>query len=673
MHTPTIFEDFLLILLVAVPAAMICLRLRLPHIVGFIFAGIAIGPYGLGLIRELAGIEILSEIGVMLLLFTIGLEFSLTRLREMKRLVLLGGALQVGLTTAVTATIFKAFGIDIGKAVFFGFLAALSSTAIVLKMWIERNEIESPHGRAGVAILLFQDIAVVFMLLAIPFLSGVGSASLLASAQKLIFAVLALGLAVAASYFFLPKLLYYIVKLRSPELFLLVIVLFLVGMSWLTSFFGLSFALGGFIAGVVLAETEYNHQVFAEVMPFRDVFNGLFFVSIGLLVSVSAFFSNAGSVLALILAIVVFKALIIWLVIRFLGLAQRIAVIAGLGMAQIGEFSFVLARAGQSSGLINETEYQVFLSASIGTMLLSPFLISAAPAIGFRLQSFLRDGAFGDIGNVEDESIHLTSSGGLSQHVIIVGYGLNGRNLARVLRVVGIPYVVLDLNADIVRRAKNNGEKINFADATRREVLLHAGIRDAWVLVLAMSDAAAARRTVKQARQLNPELHIIVRTRYVAEITELLDLGANEVIPEEFETSIEIFSRVLLRFGVSRSIIESQVERIRRQGYEMLRMTAPMVSKTLLEISPTIASTETLRIGNESPALGKALGELDLRGKTGATVIAIIRDGKTEVSPGAETRICEGDTLVILGSADDIERASELLLPTERGSDGFNP
>jgi CPA2 family monovalent cation:H+ antiporter-2 len=633
--------------------------------------GIAIGPSGFGLIKEISAIEVLAEIGVMLLLFTIGLEFSLKRLAEMKRLVLIGGGLQIIVTITATAAIAVTFGRPMTQAVFFGFLVALSSTAIVLKSYVERNEVDSPHGRAGIAILLFQDISIVFMLLAVPLLGGEDIVSFTSIVIDLGTSLLALGALVLAAWFLLPKFLKQVVHLRSPEAFLLTVVLLCLGMSWVTSHFGLSLALGAFIAGMVLADSDYSHQVTSEVLPFRDVFNSVFFVSIGMLLSLPALVGNIAWIVVLVVVLILGKAIIIWAIVRLLGYPQRIATITGLGLAQVGEFSFVLAKAGQGANLLPETDYQSFLAASIISMIATPFLISAAPRIGFFVQSIFKDGSAADVENTE-EDIHLTSSGGLQQHVIMVGYGLNGKNLSRVLRAVGIPYMILELNADVVRRAKAKGEKINFGDATRREVLLHAGVEQAWSMVLAMSDPAAARRTVDLARRLNEKLHIIVRTRYVNEITELLQLGANEVIPEEFETSIEIFARVLHRYGTPRNVIEQQIAKIREQGYEMLRTAS---SPAMPISSPTLdldgASTETIIIDAASPAVGRNLGELDLRGQSGATVIAVIRDGNTKISPGANYELREGDAMVLLGSAKKIARAIAIIQP-DTSVGGFN-
>jgi monovalent cation:H+ antiporter-2, CPA2 family len=673
MHTPVLFEDLLIILLVSVPVAFACLRLKLPLLVGLMLTGIVIGPYGLGLIKELEAIEILAEIGVMLLLFTIGLEFSLKRLSEMKRLVLVGGGLQVLLTVAATAAVAVLFGRALNQAVFFGFLVALSSTAIVLKSYTERGETDAPHGRAGVGILLFQDISIVLMMLFVPILGGRDAATFGAIVKTLGGSLLALFVIVAASALLVPFVLKQISRLRSPEIFLLTLVLLFLGISFVTSQFGLSLALGAFIAGMVLSETEYNHQIAAEFLPFRDVFNSIFFVSIGLLLSVAALLENVSTVALWVLLLVVGKFLIVWAVIQILGSPQRVAAMTALGLAQIGEFSFVLAKAGKSVDLLPETDYQSFLAASIISMIATPFMIAAAPRFGDFMQSVFRDKSDQEELEPAGEDIHVTSSGGLTNHVIIVGYGLNGRNLARVLRAVLVPYTILDINAETVRRAREKGEKINFGDATRREVLHHAHIKDANALVLAMSDSQAARRTVRQAREMNPNLYIIVRTRYTTEITELLRLGANEVIPEEFETSIEIFARVLQAYGVDRATIENQIAAVRRQGYEMLRSPSlSPINLGNLNAALQSATTETVKLEKNSPVIGKTLAELDLRGRTGATLIAVVRGAETKINPGANYRLQEEDLLVLLGTAEKIERALKVLQPeTERA--GFNP
>lgn len=660
LHTPPLLTDLVILLSVSLPVAFLCLRLRLPMLVGFMLTGILIGPSAFALISEKKAIEFLAEIGVMFLLFSIGIEFSLRRLMEMRRLVFIGGGLQVGLTILATLGISYLFGRPFGQSVFFGFLVALSSTAIVIKSYVDRNEVDSPHGKTSIGILLFQDICVVPMMLLIPILGrGEGETSEVLSGLGV--SLIALVVILGVTYFFVPKIFAVIGKLRSPEMFILTTVFLFLGISFATSQFGLSLALGAFIAGAVIAESDYSNQVVADILPFRDVFNSIFFVSIGLLLSVGVLIANFGTVLALVVALIVLKLSIVWVVARLLGFPQRIAAMSALGLAQVGEFSFILAKAGQGNGLLVDSEYQIFLGASIISMIATPFMISFAPRFGTLIQGIVKDRSDVTVTGSADE-IHVTSNGGLNNHVIIVGYGLNGRNLARVMKAVSLPYTILELDMEAVRRAKADSETINFGDSTRVEVLKHAGVERAYALVIATSDPFGARMTVSQARKINPNLHIIVRTRYTSEINELLELGANEVIPEEFETSIEIFSRVLQRYGIGRHVIEGEIEKIRRQGYEMLRSTSlPQARIAKLNKALKSAETEAICVPPDSPIAGRTLGELRLRTVTGTTVIAITRGTQTEINPDIDFVIQPEDLLLLVGTAENLERAIALI------------
>ena len=654
-HSFPLLQDLLILLAASVPIAFIFHRLRLPTIAGFMITGVLIGPYGLRLLQNVEAIELMAEIGVALLLFTIGLEFSLRRLLEMKRLVLLGGTLQVLLSILVVAGIAYALGRSISQAIFFGFLYALSSTAIVLKTYIDRAEVDAPHGRAAVGILLFQDLSIVPMMLLIPILSGRNAGSTSQIVITFATAIIAIAVIYLATRRVIPYMLHHIVRLRSPEVFITSVVLICFGTSFLIAQFGLSLALGAFIAGMVLSESEYNHQIIADILPFRDVFNSLFFISIGMLLSLGALASDIFAVILLVAALIAVKALIVLAVVRMLGYSLRIATMTAIGLSQIGEFSFILAKTGVQEGLLPELDYQRFLAASIISMIATPFLIKAAPRIGYAVQSL-----FGSSALEPTVASYQPEDGEMNEHVIIVGYGFNGRNLAKVLRRTKVPYLVLELNADAVRSARAEGERVIYGDATRREVLHHVGIDNARVLVLAISDPAATRHTVSVGREVNPEIHIIVRTRYMSEITDLRELGADEVIPEEFETSIEIFSRVLTKLGIPRHIIQSQVAAIRGEGYEMLRLpTLPMVE--LIDIKEALgsAATETFIMPSDSPAAGKTIGQLKLRTKTGVSVIAVIHDGHTEINPGPETMIDVDDVLVLLGTTDKIHQAIE--------------
>ena len=656
---PPLLRDLLLLLLASVPIVFIFRRLRLPSIVGFMITGVLIGPHGFALIRDVHAIEVLAEIGVALLLFTIGLEFSLRRLLDMKRLVLLGGGLQVTATVLAVMAIAYLLGRPFNQAIFFGFLFALSSTAIVLKSYIDSAEIDAPHGRAGVGVLLFQDLSIVPMMLMVPILSGAGGVSVGKISITLGIALATIAAIIFTARTLVPGLLYQIVRLRSPELFIISVVLLSLGTSWLTSQVGLSLALGAFIAGLVLSESDYSHQIVADILPFRDVFNSIFFMSIGMLLSVTALYADVFTVLAWVGALTIGKALIVFGVVRLLGYSLRISTMTALGLAQIGEFSFILAKTGMEQNILGESDYQRFLAASILSMITTPFLIKIAPRIGYALQSLFSPDSL-----LERSVVGFDPAGtDLRDHVIIIGYGLNGRNLAKVLRRTGIPYVVLELNAEAVREGRQQGEPIVYGDATRKEVLNHVHLGQARVLVLAISDPAASRHTVSLARQLNPEIHIIARTRYMTEISDLQMLGANEVIPEEFETGIEIFSRVLRKLGIGRHAIQHQVEEIRSEGYEMLRTPSlPVIDLGKIAEALSAASTESVQVEPGAPAAGKSISELRWRTVTGVSIIAIIKDGNSDINPGPDTVINEGDMVVLIGVPEKVDQAIEKYL-----------
>lgn len=633
--------------------------------------GILIGPSALGLIDDAHAIEFLAEIGVALLLFTIGLEFSLKSLMEMKRLVLGAGGGQVVITTLLVLGLMKLTGRPTGQDLFYGFLLALSSTAIVLKSYADRLEIDTVHGRAGIGILLFQDLCIVPMMLLIPILSGQQGATPASIALTLGKAAAVIVGIIFSARMMVPFLLYRVVQLRSSEVFIIFVVLVSLGTAWLTSHFGLSMALGAFLAGLVLSESEYSHQIVSDILPFRDVFNSIFFISIGMLLSLSVLTHNLATVLAWLVGIIIIKMLIVAIVIRLLGYSMRVAITVGIGLAQVGEFSFILAKLGNDQGLIDKTDYQIFLAASILSMIATPFLIKAAPAIGQWVQARFDP----ERGFKEDQSAAPPAK--LSNHVIVVGYGMNGRNLSKVLHRVGITYIVLELNPETVRRYRAEGVPIHFGDAGRQQVLQHFDVSRAAIMVLAISDPLTTRRAVALARELNPDLHIIVRTRYMSEVPGLFDLGASEVIPEEFETGIEIFSRVLKQYGISRNLIEHEVLEIRKEGYEMLRSTSlPMVESQRLSEAFATSAADTVYIPQNSPSVGKSLRDLDLRRQTGVTVTAIVRDGNMDINPEPDLTIDPEDILVLIGNNECVEKAIDYVTtgtlnprPRRNGSD----
>lgn len=649
-----------LVMIFGVSASMIFLlhKVRIPSIVGFLIAGLLLGPHGFRLVRDIHEVELLAEVGIILLLFTVGLEISLKNLKRIRSALLGGGLSQVLLTILATALITYPFLQKWTLSLFIGFLIALSSTAIVMKMLFDRGETDSPHGRLSIGILIFQDLCVVPMMLLIPILSG-AKGSPVELLWMVLKSILILFMVIFGARWLVPNILHQIVHTRNRELFVITLILLCLGTALFTSWSGLSLALGAFLAGLIISESEYAYQAISEILPLKDSFNGLFFISIGMLMDLSFLFKHTEVILIGVFGILLLKTLTGFFSLHLIGHPLRISLQSGIHLAQVGEFSFVLAMAGKSAGLISEGNYQFFLSASVITMLLTPFLLQASPSLSTwmstkkllqRLERMRK--------RAEKESFHLARE----DHVMIIGFGLNGRNLAEVLRETSIPYVVLELNNDTVREMRRRGEPIFFGDGTRLEVLHKLGLSTARMLVIVISDPASTRRIVQLARKENPRIYIIVRTRYTTEIEDLLRLGANEVIPEEFETSIVIFAKVLHRYQVPRNLIYEQIERIRSRSYEALRKVE-LPSKGLPEKCDimTDIETEAYLLKERTPAVGHSIRDLKIRSKTGATVIAVRRDGEIVSSPDPDFVFKQGDIIYLIGEREKVLRAIDLL------------
>ncbi|MFM8551101.1 MAG: cation:proton antiporter [Nitrospiraceae bacterium] len=665
MTDPTVLSELLLIFSVSILVVFAFHQFRLPSIAGFLVAGALIGPYGLNLVSDLQQVNVLAEIGIVLLLFTIGMEFSAAHLKAARRLLLVGGPLQVvGVLLAGTLAGIVA-GVPALRALFWGCLFSLSSTAIVLKALAERGESDSLHGRATIGILIFQDLAMVPMMLLVPVLASGSQMDIGDVLGGVAQSAVLVGAIVAAAWFVVPWFLERIVRSRNRELFLLTIIVLCLGIAWLTSRAGLSLALGAFLAGLVISESEYSHQALAEILPFRDSFNSLFFISVGMLIDVRVLVEYPGLVLALVAAVLVGKFVTGAGPVLAMGYPPRVALLTGVALAQVGEFSFILAQAGQQVGLLAREQYEVFLAVSVLTMIVTPFLIQLAPKMARRAEAVQRlrhwfpERTTARVTQAESRSLRI------KDHVIIVGYGLNGRNLARVLQQTEIPYVVLDLDGETVRRESKDGVPIYYGDGANPGVLRHMRIEQARVLVLAISDPFTARRAVQIAKGLNPAVHVLVRTRYLRELEDLHELGADEVVPEEFETSIETFALVLRTYKLPQEFILQKAEQVRREGYALLRRKAlPELAHHLRAGTLTDAEVETCRIEPNSPAAGRTLVEVAIRPRTGVSVIALTRNGVTESNPSQRVRLEAGDVLVLLGSRDQIRRALGLLVDT---------
>ncbi|HEX2055162.1 MAG TPA: cation:proton antiporter, partial [Nitrospiraceae bacterium] len=505
-------------------------------------------------------------------------------------------------------------------------------------------------------------MAMVPMMLVTPILATQDSSAAGAVIITLLKALGVVALIVTAAWHLVPKLLQHIVRSRSRELFLLTIIVLCLGIAWLTSLGGLSLALGAFIAGLVIAESEYSHQALAEVLPFRDSFNSLFFVSIGVLMDWRVILEYPLVVLGLLAAIIALKFVTGAGAVMAAGSAPRAAVLAGVALAQVGEFSFILAQEGLEAGLLTDKPYQVFLAVSVLTMIITPFLMQWSPHLARRVEAIQRLRHWFPERTVAHQAQAEGKHIRIKDHVIIVGYGLNGRNLARVLGETEIPYIALDLDGDTVRRESKHGIPIYYGDGTNANVLRHMKIDDARVLVVAISDPFAARRAVQVAKGINPHIRVVVRTRYLRELEELHQLGADDVVPEEFETSIEIFALVLRTYNLPQEFVTRKAEQVRREGYALLRRSEmPELAHHLRGGTLTDVEVEMCRVHDDSPAIGKSLAELSIRPRTGASVIAWTRNQVTQSNPSEKVRLQSGDVLTLLGSREQIRRAMALL------------
>ncbi|HOI09040.1 MAG TPA: cation:proton antiporter [Myxococcota bacterium] len=661
MEVPQVLQQMAVVAGVAVLTAALLARVRLPTTAGLLLAGAVAGPFGAGLMTDLDTLEILAEIGVVLLLFTIGLEFSMDRIRRIARLVAVGGGLLVGLTIAATTLLAMALGATAARGLFFGFVFAMSSTAVILQVLSDRGELDSPHGRFIIGTQVFGDLCIVPMGLIVPVLAGAGSRS---PGLDIVIALGKAGLVVAgtlaAARWLLPRLFARVDATRSREVFLMAVVGICAGTAWLTSLAGLSLALGAFLAGLVLADTEYRHRALGDTMSLRNMMASLFFISLGSMFDVRMLVDDPLWVLGVFAFLVLGKGAIATVSALAMKFPARVGLIAGAGLAQFGEFGFVLLGLGLPLGLVTRHEMSVIVTGGVLSMFLTPLIVAAAPKMtaGERVLRPL-ERLLGAKGIDEDEA-HAHADA-LADHVVVAGYGVAGRVLVNALREAGIPHVVLELNAETVRRAQKAGEPVFYADVSSPEALAHARAAEARALVLAINDPDALRRGIAAARAAAPGVPILVRTRYFAERQALMALGATEVVTEEVEAGIEMLVRVLARIGVPRADVAQHVLDARRRTGRGDRddLDAPPSGTAFPELAELRVETYLVRAG--SHALGRTVRELELRRATGALMLGARRGGGRVEGLDADIPLGDGDTVYLVGTADQLARAMRLL------------
>lgn len=665
MHLP-LLPDIVIILGLSVLIILLFQRLKLPALLGFLITGIVAGPSGLNLIKASHEVELLSEIGIIFLLFVIGIEFSLKGLMSIRNTVLWGGLLQVGGTIGITALAATWLGMALPSAIFLGFLLALSSTAIVLKMFQERGEVSSPHGRVAVAILIFQDIIVVLMMLMIPLLAGRSTnpgADLLLLFGKLAGILVVL---VLLGKYVVPALFKRVVRAKSRELFLLTTVVLCFATAWLTSAVGLSLALGAFFAGLIISESDYSHQATANILPFREIFISFFFVSVGMLLDLDFFFAHFFPIHALAFGVILLKFSVLFITGFLLRYPVKTVLLASLALFQVGEFSFLLSVRGMEYELLTDEVYQYFLAVSIISMGATPFVIKYSERIAAllllaplptKVRKRLRKFADQQKGKVQLDPDQM------KDHVVVVGFGMNGENVAKATREAKIPFVVIELDPSSIDRAQGLGIPVVYGDASEPAILEHVHIQDARVVVIAISSADDTKRIISAIRDYSRTAYIIVRTRHLREIEPNLALGADEVIPEEFETSIEIFTKVLKKYLVPGDEITHFVSQIRAHNYDLLRRLGTSDDEgnfPLLHIPEIEIVSLPVRQGNNR-IVGKSIGESNLRKEFNVNILAIRREGKyiTRLTP--ETTIEQDDVLYLFGNPDCVARMNKHL------------
>jgi monovalent cation:H+ antiporter-2, CPA2 family len=654
--------DFVTVLGTASIGGYLANRLGQPVLLGYLLGGVVIGPAGFGLLYDGKEIQVLAEVGVALLLFTLGVEFSIKELLKVRKIALGGGTLQILLTILLGGGLAYATGWadTVPKAIFLGAVLSLSSTAVVLKSLIERNEVQTAHGQAMLAILIAQDLGLGLMLAVLPALTqppeALGSALLWAVLKATLF----IAGAVVVGVWMIPPLMKRIAQTGSQELFVLSVFALCLGVAVLTASIGLGIAMGAFVAGLMISEVEYADQALDRVLPMRDIFAALFFASIGTLIDPAFLWANIPILLGLVTVVMLGKALIVIPLVALFGYPLKTAIIVGLGINQIGEFSFVLASVAQNLGLFSDKLYGLTVGTTAVTLVVTPFLLKTSPYIFDRLEALPLIGPFLRASQTP-KTVGMEE--GLSGHVIIAGYGRVGQTLLRMLRSQGHPVLIIDNNEATVQALRGElGIPYVYGDASSELVLKKAQVTRAKALAITLPDPMATRLTLKRALSLAPELDVTVRAHNDSEIEALYQLGAWEVVQPEFEASLAMGTHMLVSLGGQTPDVRQEVETCRAGRYRTILPVRPdFVVANDLAVAVEGLEGDWFKLKPDSPLVGLTLAQADIRRLTGATVMQIQREREINRFPDAQTILAPGDRLLVVGT--DVEdRAFQALL-----------
>ena len=651
-----IAADIIFIVLAGLIGGLVAQRLGQPLLVGYILGGILVGPHAAGAIVDLHNIELLAEIGVALLLFAVGLEVSFADLRPVRRIALIGGPIQILITLIFGYGVARGFlGWEAQHAIWFGAMISLSSTMVVLKILMAEGTMSTSASRVMIGLLVVQDLAVAPMLIVLPrlqdwrhavpdLITGVLQASLFLAGMILVGTRLA------------PRLLKTIARWNSRELFLVAVIALGVGVGYGTYLFGLSFAFGAFVAGMVLSESEFSHQALSEIVPLRDVFGLLFFASVGMLLDPRYVVENAAMVILIVSVVIIGKAAIFGCLTRGFGYLGSVPWIVALGLPQVGEFSFVLARTGLQAGALSDDVYTLTLTTTLATMIVSPLLARTAAPL-FRVWRQLVP--------VEPAQLFNVPAQAAEGHIIVAGYGRTGRTAVQVMRNVNVAFVVIELDHRIAEDLAGDGVSVIWGSSSHEAVLEAAGVRGARLLLITVPDAVTVRLTVERARAVNPDLHVVARALYREHLTELRDLGVDEAVQPEFEAGLEMVRQVLTECAIPPTDIYRFSDAVRADLYGPLRdaeISNPL--RRLLSDMRRVHDAleiEWVAVPPETTVAGSTLGDLDVRSRTGASVVAALRPNEITPNPGAEYLVSSGDTLALLGTTEQRTEARRLI------------
>jgi len=653
--------DLVLVLTAAAGGGLLAAVLRQPVLLGYLLGGMIVGPAGLALIKELVQVETLAQFGAAFLLFTLGVEFSFAELKKVQAISLGGGGLQIALTILITAlvSVGMSWVSSPAQGVFLGAILSLSSTAVVLKCLQERNETETPQGQVMLGILVVQDLALGLMLAVLPALDQPIESMAIAIGWALLQIGLFAAGAVVVGIWLIPPLLRLLAQTESRELFLLGVVALCLGIALLTEYLGLSIEMGAFVAGLMISEVEYADQTLTYVEPLRDLFATLFFASIGMLIDPVFLWNNLELILGLVALVWIGKFLIVTPLVRAFRYPLKTSLLVGLGLAQIGEFSFVLASEGQVMGLVSRRVYLLILGTTAVTLVLTPFVLQLVPYLFNWAETVAWLKPYLDSSS---EPLAVGEDLPMQDHVVVCGYGRLGKNLVRLLQEHNLPVVVIDQSESKIQQLREKGVPYVYGNASSLRVLETSGVARARSLAIALGDPVSTRLCLKRALDLTPDLDSVVCANQDKEIELLYQLGTRQVVQPEFEASLELATHLLTGMGLLPSVIQQEVQQIRSHHYLELRpeLPASQVSRDLYLAAQDLNSRwYTLPVG--SPLTGMTLEEVDLRYLTGVNLMAIRRTGGQEVDyPDGQTILESGDRLLVVGESEELAAFNEL-------------